>query len=92
MTRVFGYVAASDGQAARQGLLALTFDDPADYDKIGELDPISIVGLKEIQPGKPLTLKVKQADGNELALKVNHTFTEEQLTWFRAGSALNSLN
>ena len=76
----------------KQGVLALTFDDPADYDKLGELDLISIVGLSAIQPGKPLTLRVKQQDGTELSLKVNHTFTEEQLGWFRAGSALNSLN
>ena len=76
----------------KQGVLALTFADPADYDKIGEFDRVSIIGLAEFLPGKPLTLKVKQQDGKELLLKVNHSFTDEQLTWFRAGSALNSLN
>jgi len=73
----------------KQGILPLTFANPADYDKISGDDTISIVGLKDLQPGKPLTLKVKSAKGTEFDVTVNHTFNEGQIEWFKAGSALN---
>jgi len=73
----------------KQGLLALTFQDPKDYDKISPDDRISILGLKEFAPGKPLTLEVKKADGKKIQMKVNHSFNENQIKWFVAGSALN---
>jgi aconitate hydratase len=74
----------------KQGMLPLTFDDPKDYDRIGGHDTISILGLKDLAPGKPLTVEVKRAaDGSTFRIKVNHSFNEDQIAWFRAGSALN---
>jgi len=73
----------------KQGLLALTFANPADYDKISGNDSISIIGLKDMAPGKPVTAIVKKADGSHFEIKLNHTFNEGQIGWFKAGSALN---
>jgi aconitate hydratase len=73
----------------KQGLLALTFPKPEDYDRIREDDRLSLVGLKGLAPGKPVECRVKHADGSEETLWLNHTFSAAQLEWFRAGSALN---
>jgi aconitate hydratase len=73
----------------KQGLLALTFADPADYDRIGTEDRVSLVGLEEMAPGAPVECRVKHADGNGETLWLNHTFSASQLEWFRQGSALN---
>jgi aconitate hydratase len=73
----------------KQGMLPLTFANPADYDKIEPRDTIDIVGLTSFAPGKPLTLVVHKADGKKLEVPVNHTFNEGQIAWFKAGSALN---
>ncbi|MBI3830585.1 MAG: aconitate hydratase [Planctomycetes bacterium] len=73
----------------KQGMLALTFANPADYDKIRADDEVGIAGLKDFAPGKPLTVVVQHADGSQDSLKVNHTYNAEQIEWFRAGSALN---
>jgi aconitate hydratase len=73
----------------KQGLLALTFPKPEDYDRIREDDRLSLVGLKGLAPGKPVECRVKHADGSEETLLLNHTFSAAQLEWFRAGSALN---
>ncbi|MBV8753937.1 MAG: aconitate hydratase [Hyphomicrobiales bacterium] len=73
----------------KQGLLALTFPKPEDYDRILEGDRINLVGLKGLTPGKPVECRVKHADGSEETLWLNHTFSAPQLEWFRAGSALN---
>jgi aconitate hydratase A / 2-methylisocitrate dehydratase len=73
----------------KQGLLALIFQDPADYDRIREDDRISLVGLAAMAPGKPVDCLVKHADGTTETLKLNHTFSASQLEWFRKGSALN---
>lgn len=75
----------------KQGLLPLTFADPADYDKVGPFDRISIKGLTDFQPGKPLTLEGKRPDGSTYSFPVNQTFNENQITWFKAGSALNAM-
>lgn len=75
----------------KQGVLALRFTNPADYDQIEETDTLSLLGLTSFAPGKPLKLVVKHADGKTLETTVSHTFTEEEIGWFRAGSALNSL-
>ena len=75
----------------KQGLLPLTFADPADYDKIGPLDRISIEGLARFAPGEPLTLRVQRADGSQEAFPVRHSFTADQIEWFKAGSALNTI-
>jgi aconitate hydratase len=73
----------------KQGLLALTFQDPADYDRIRADDRISLVGLQEMAPGQPVECRVKHADGSSETLWLNHTFSASQLEWFRKGSALN---
>ncbi|HZM46865.1 MAG TPA: aconitate hydratase [Burkholderiales bacterium] len=73
----------------KQGLLALTFQSPADYDRLREEDRLSLVDLKNLAPGKPVECIVKHADGTMETLKLNHTFSGPQLDWFRKGSALN---
>ncbi len=73
----------------KQGMLALTFADKADYDKIQEDDLIDIVGLTEFAPGAPLTIVLHHADGSTDAFKANHTYNDGQIEWFKAGSALN---
>ena len=73
----------------KQGILALTFSDTSDYDKIREDDTFDIVGLKEFSPGKPLTLKANHNDGTCDSIILNHTFNSNQIKWFQAGSALN---
>lgn len=73
----------------KQGMLALTFDDPADYDKVQEDDTIDILGLTEFAPNKPLTVVLAHADGTKDEFLVNHTYNEGQIEWFKAGSALN---
>ena len=75
----------------KQGILALTFSDPAHYDLVGERDRISVLGLADFAPGQPLTLRIDHEDGSSDEVPVNHTFTEEQITWFQAGSALNKI-
>ncbi len=73
----------------KQGMLALTFADESDYDKVQEDDTIEIIDLKELAPDKQLTLVFKHADGSQDTIKANHTYNENQIDWFRAGSALN---
>ena len=73
----------------KQGLLALTFQSPADYDRLREDDRLSLVGLKNLASGKPVECRVKHADGTSETLRLNHTFSGPQLEWFRKGSALN---
>lgn len=73
----------------KQGMLALTFANPADYDKIQEDDSIDIVGLNDFAPGIPLTVVLNHTDGTSEAISVNHTYNEQQIEWFKAGGALN---
>ncbi|QTV06545.1 aconitate hydratase [Faecalibacter bovis] len=73
----------------KQGMLALTFADKSDYDKIQEDDTINFVDLVDFAPGKPLTLEFVHADGTKDTILANHTYNEAQIEWFRAGSALN---
>lgn len=73
----------------KQGMLPLTFADPKDYDKIREDDLIDILGLEDFKAGVPLTVVLHHSDGTEDSFKVNHTFSEGQIKWFKAGSALN---
>jgi aconitate hydratase len=75
----------------KQGLLALTFFDPADYDRIRETDTLSIVGLKDLAPGKPVTVVINHADKTTEPIVTKHTMNDEQISWFKAGSALNKL-
>jgi aconitate hydratase len=73
----------------KQGMLGLTFANPADYDLIQEEDTFDIIGLKEFTPGKPLTIVAHHKDGSSDSFEVNHTYNEAQIEWFKAGSALN---
>lgn len=75
----------------KQGLLALTFKNKADYDKIQENDKISVIGLKTFAPGSTLTILVKHANGSTDEFKATHTYNNLQIKWFKAGSALNTL-
>jgi len=73
----------------KQGLLALTFRDPADYDRIREDDRLSLDGLADLAPGAPVACRVGHADGSVDTLSLLHSFSAAQLAWFRAGGALN---
>lgn len=73
----------------KQGVLALTFADPADYDKIGEDTTVDIVGLASLAPDTPVTVKLNQPDGSVDEISCTHTLSQEQIDWFEAGSALN---
>jgi aconitate hydratase len=73
----------------KQGMLALTFANKEDYEKIQEADIIDIIGLTDFQPGKPLKVVLHHTDGTSDAFEVNHTYNEGQIAWFKAGSALN---
>jgi aconitate hydratase len=73
----------------KQGLLALTFQNSADYDRIREDDRVSLVGLKAMAPGKPVECRIRHGDGTSETLKLNHSFSAAQLEWFHKGSALN---
>jgi aconitate hydratase len=73
----------------KQGMLPLTFADPADYDRVREDDGVSILGLALFAPGLPLTLELHHSDGSTEKIRVNHTFNENQIGWFKAGGALN---
>ncbi|XP_067007325.1 aconitate hydratase, mitochondrial [Anabrus simplex] len=75
----------------KQGLLPLTFANPADYDKIQPTDKISLLGLKDLAPGKPVKCEIKHADGKVETIMLNHTMNEQQIEWFKAGSALNRM-
>jgi len=73
----------------KQGILPLTFANPADYDLVRQHDRVSIVGLADLAPGTPVTVVLSHADGTSDQIQTTHTMSEEQLGWFRAGSALN---
>jgi aconitate hydratase len=73
----------------KQGMLALTFANPADYDLIQEDDSIDILGLGSFAPGTPLELVLNHADGSSHRIVANHTYNQGQIEWFKAGSALN---
>jgi aconitate hydratase len=73
----------------KQGMLALTFNDKNDYDKILEDDRIDINGLTTFAPGVPLEIVLHHADGTSDTLVVNHTYNQQQIEWFKEGAALN---
>ncbi|RKD14468.1 aconitate hydratase [Pelobium manganitolerans] len=73
----------------KQGMLALTFSNPADYDKIQEDDTIDIIGLTTFTPNQALEIVLHHADGSKDQFKVNHTYNAQQIEWFKAGAALN---
>jgi len=73
----------------KQGMLALTFADKNDYDKIQEDDTFDIIGLTQFTPGKPLTIVIHHKDGSQETILANHSYNEQQIEWFKAGGALN---
>lgn len=73
----------------KQGMLGLTFDNKEDYDKVQEDDIIDIIGLESFAPGKQLTVVLTHSDESKHEIKVNHTYNEQQIEWFRKGGALN---
>ncbi len=73
----------------KQGMLGLTFANESDYDKIQEDDTITTMDLDQFAPNKPITLLVEHADGSSDTIMTNHTYNENQIEWFKAGSALN---
>ena len=75
----------------KQGVLALTFANPDDYNRVQEMDRISIQGVTQLSPGQPLTMVVHHADGSTESIPVNHTYNANQIAWFQAGSALNKI-
>ncbi len=75
----------------KQGMLALTFANEADYDKIQERDVVDFADLIDFAPGKPLTLVFRHDDGSEDRIAANHSYNAQQISWFKAGSALNMI-
>jgi len=75
----------------KQGMLALTFANKEDYNKIKEDDKLSITGLQQFETGKPLTIVLNHADGTTENIPANHTYNAAQIEWFKAGSALNMI-
>ncbi len=75
----------------KQGMLALTFSNPADYEKVRQDDKIDISGFDSMSPGKPLQITLHHNDGTSESFDVNHTYNEAQIEWVRAGSALNKI-
>jgi aconitate hydratase len=73
----------------KQGVLALTFADPKDYDKIREDDKVSMLDLGQLAPGKSVKMQLKHSDGSQEEIQLRHSYNAEQLRWFKAGSALN---
>jgi len=75
----------------KQGMLALTFDNESDYDKVQESDTFNFIDLKDFAPNSQLTLELEHEDGSKDQVKLNHTFNNTQIGWFKAGSALNMI-
>jgi aconitate hydratase len=73
----------------KQGMLALTFANKEDYEKIQEDDTIDVVGLTNFAPGKSLQLVLNHVDGSQERIEANHSYNDQQIEWFKAGGALN---
>jgi aconitate hydratase len=86
---VRSYARIHETNLKKQGVLALTFAEKADYDKILEKDNIDIIGLADFAPGKQLTVVLNHADGSKDEILADHTYNQSQVDWFKAGSALN---
>ena len=81
-----------DTNLKKQGLLPLTFADPATYDEIGEDDRVSVHELTALAPDRPVRCSIRKPDGSTVEFFCTHTFSDEQIEWFRAGSALNIIS
>jgi aconitate hydratase A / 2-methylisocitrate dehydratase len=87
---VRGFARIHETNLKKQGILPLTFIDPADYDRFEQSDRVSVTGLYSLEPGKPVTVRIKKADGRVIDVQTRHSMTREQIAWFKAGSALNA--
>jgi aconitate hydratase len=88
---VRSFARIAEANLKKQGVLALTFANPDDYERVRVDDTIDIVGLAELAPGRAVTVKLHHADGSTDEISTTHTMSEEHVAWFRAGSALNVL-
>ena len=75
----------------KQGILPLTFTKGSDYDLLEQDDRVSVTGLAQLAPGKPVTVVITNPGGKRATIQCQHTLTDEQIGWFKAGSALNAL-
>ena len=89
LTRSFARI--HETNLKKQGVLPLTFVDPADYDRVQEKDQVSVLGLADLKPGKNLTVRLTHDDGSTESFKVAHTLSNIQIEWFKYGSALNKI-
>jgi aconitate hydratase len=87
MTKSFARI--HETNLKKQGMLALTFANKADYDKIAEDDTIDVIGLTSFAPEKPLDIVLTHKDGSTETIQANHTYNQQQIDWFKAGGALN---
>jgi aconitate hydratase len=87
LVRSFARIA--EANLKKQGVLPLTFADPATYDQIEETDRINVIGLSTLAPDTPVRCQIVKADGRVIDFECTHTFSPEQIDWFHAGSALN---
>jgi aconitate hydratase len=76
----------------KQGILPLTFADPRDYERFAAADRVSVLDLGELKPGRPVDVVIHKPGGEAIRIQCHHSLTEEQIGWFRAGSALNALH
>ena len=88
---VRSFARIAEANLKKQGVLALTFANPDDYERVRVDDTVDIVGLADLAPGRPVTVKIHHADGSTDEVSTTHTMSDEHIAWFRAGSALNVL-
>ncbi|MCB0407762.1 MAG: aconitate hydratase [Bdellovibrionales bacterium] len=91
MVMVKSFARIHETNLKKQGVLALTFANPADYSKVKADDKVGVESLSQFAPGKPLTVTLTHADGSVDKIQAKHSFNAEQIEWFKAGSALNKL-
>ena len=89
ITRSFARIHESN--LKKQGVLPLTFEDPEDYERIQADDRVSLLGLNDLAPGRPVQCLLKHGDGSEETVQLRHSMNEGQIAWFRAGSAMNHM-
>jgi len=89
---VISFARIHETNLKKQGVLALTFMDEADYDRIGPNDRVSILGLDTFAAGVPLKAEIKTPEGKTFSIQLNHSFNQNQIEWFKHGSALNLMS
>ena len=87
-----GFARIHETNLKKQGILPLTFADTKDYNQIDMEDRFSVTGISELAPGRPVRITIHKKDGKEISIQTHHSMTEQQIAWFKAGSALNALN